>query len=112
MPMPASATEKTTASPDDASVAETRTSPRSVNFSALDKRLRRIWETLPSSVFSGGSPEGFSKTRLTNSLTSSGRSMPRNELNRLVTSNSTGRIEILPASTLARSSRSSTSSES
>ena len=44
--------------------------------------------------------------------TSSGRSMPRSAPNRLPTSNSMGRITIFPASTLARSSRSFTSSAS
>ena len=36
--------------------AETRTSPRSVNLSALEMKLRRICETFASSVCSGGRP--------------------------------------------------------
>ena len=45
-----------------ASPAMTRTSPRSVNFKAFEIRLRRICETLPSSVKSGGSAVASSNT--------------------------------------------------
>src|ERR1700730_3996308 len=98
------------AGPPPAGRALTRISPRSVNLSAFESRLRRIWETLPSSVYIAGSPSGSSKTRFTWSLSSSGRSMPRSAAKRSRTSNSAGRTTTLPASTLARSSRSFTTS--
>ena len=50
MPMPVSATAKTTASPAGVSVAETRMSPCSVNLRALERKLRKICDTLPSSL--------------------------------------------------------------
>jgi len=64
MPIPVSATEKT-AVPSLPGVALTWISPRSVNFSALEMKLRRICETLLSSVCSIGTPTGSSKIRLT-----------------------------------------------
>ena len=48
--MPVSATLNTIR-PGASSAADTRTSPRSVNFSAFEIRLRRICETLPSSEY-------------------------------------------------------------
>ena len=54
MPMPVSRTPKTTTRRPRSSRAVTRTSPCSVNFSALEIRLRRIWATLASSVYSAG----------------------------------------------------------
>ena len=75
-------------------------------------KLRRICETLPSSVCSARQPAGSSNTSATAALwASSGRSMPRRAPNRVATSNSRGRMTTLPASTLARSSRSLTSSD-
>ena len=62
--------------------APTRTSPRSVNLSALEMKLRRICETFPRRCSSGGRSSGSSKTSATDSLTSSGRSMPRSAPNR------------------------------
>ena len=92
--------------------AATRTSPRSVNLSALEMKLRRICDTLPSSVCSGGRPSGSSKTQRDRvarpaaaaACRAARRTGPR-------PSNSAGRTSILPASTLARSSRSLTSSD-
>ena len=100
--MPVSATENATAIPSSTTVADTRTSPRSVNFSALEMKLRRIWETLPSSWKSVGTLDVSSNSSATDSLTRSGRSMPRSAPKRLAASNSIGRTTILPASTLAR----------
>ena len=88
--MPVSRTEKTMRARRGPVAAATRTSPRSVNFSALEMKLRRICDTLPSSVCSGGSPLGSSKTSSTASLVSSGRSMPRSAPNSSATSNSVG----------------------
>ena len=48
--MPVSVTSKLTASSSGRKVAVTRTSPLSVNFRALEMKLRRICDTLPSSV--------------------------------------------------------------
>ena len=110
--MPVSATANATARSSTRWRAVTRTSPRSVNLSALERKLRRICDTFASSVYSGGTLSGSSKTSATDSFTSSGRSMPRSAPNSRPASNSIGRITILPASILARSSRSFTSSPS
>ena len=77
MPIPVSATEQTTDAPSGVRRAVTRISPRSVNFSAFERKLRRICDTLPSSVCRSGTSSGSSNTRATDSFTSSGRSMPR-----------------------------------
>ena len=110
MPMPVSATANTTARPSSLGRALTRTSPRSVNLSAFEMKLRKICETFASSVCSAGSALTSSKARISDSLTSSGRSMPRSAPKRFSTVNSTGRMTILPASIFAVSSRSLTSS--
>ena len=82
MPMPVSRTVKADrVGRRRSAVAQTRTSPRSVNLSALEMKLRRICETLPSSVSSGGTSRGSSNTSATASPTSSGRSMPRSAPN-------------------------------
>jgi hypothetical protein len=90
---------------------ETRTSPRSVNFSALETKLRMICDTLASSLYIEIRPFGSSKINVTDSPTSNGLSMPRSAPNRCSMSNSVGWTTILPASTLARSRRSLTSSD-
>ena len=74
-------------------------------------KFRRIWEILASSVWSASTPPGSSNTSCTVSPTSRGRSIPRSAPKSPVTSKSVGRTTILPASTLARSSRSPTSSD-
>jgi hypothetical protein len=90
-------------------LAQTVTVPRGVNFSALETRLRRICETLPSSVYIGGRSDVLSKISSTDVLSASrGFSMPFSALNNSSTSNALVRILILPASTFARSSRSLT----
>lgn len=108
--MPVSLTEKMMRSPSCR--ADTRTSPRSVNLSALEMKLRSTWLILPSSVSSGGSWRLSWKIRRTAAFLCSGRNMPRRAPNRSGTEKDSSRTVILPASTLARSRRSSTSSES
>jgi rsbT co-antagonist protein RsbR len=90
----------------------TGTSPCSVNLSAFEIRLRRICDTLASSVKSGGSWSAYSNTSATEPFSSSGRSMPRSAPKSVSTWNSDGRTAVLPASTFARSSRSFTSPDS
>ena len=53
--MPVSVTEKLPASPAALGLAETRISPDSVNLRAFEMKLRRICDTLPSSVLRTGS---------------------------------------------------------
>ena len=50
MPMPVSVTEKRDAVAVRSQRADTRTSPCGVNFSALEMKLRRICDSLRSSV--------------------------------------------------------------
>ena len=110
MPMPVSATENVTALPSSASAA------RDADLAALGELERvgdEVAQDLRDLAFVGvhrGQLGASSKRSATVSLTSSGRSMPRSALNSSATSNSTGRTSILPASILARSSRSLTSS--
>ena len=51
--------EQTTDAPSRRQRAVTRISPRSVNFSAFERKLRRICETLPSSVRMSGHAVGL-----------------------------------------------------
>ena len=75
-------------------------------------RLRKICDTLPSSVSSSGTCGLLSKTSATFSFLRSGRSMPRKAAKVSSTLNVTGRKPTLPASILDRSRRSSTISVS
>ena len=107
MPMPVSLTMKATVSfgPD---FTATRTSPRSVNLRAFETRLRRIWLTLGSSVWSSGMPSGGSSTQSsTPSHLGSARMVPRSAARTERAANRVGRSETLPASILERSSTSS-----
>ncbi|MPN63761.1 hypothetical protein SDC9_211527 [bioreactor metagenome] len=111
IPMPVSDTRKSTRSWESSS-ARILTSPLSVNFNALEMRLRRICDTLLSSDVIGGRWRVPSKTSETPELLArSGLSIPRSAPNRSSMKNSAGRTVTLPASTLARSSRSLTRSE-
>ena len=66
-------------------LAQTVTRPFGVNFSAFEIRFRRICETLPSSVRSGGSQPASSKINSTALLSaSSGLSMPFKALNKFL----------------------------
>ena len=93
------------------SVADTRTSPWEVNFKAFEMKLRRICESLRSSVKSLGSPSGSSKISAVSGLVRTVLNMPRNAEKRSTISNQAGEMSTRPASILARSSRSSTISE-
>ena len=104
--MPVSATEKITVSPGPGA-AETRTSPCSVNLSALEMKLRRICDSFDSSVSSGFISGGASKISGTDASCARGRKIPRRALNSCATWNGSLRTGILPACALARSSRSS-----
>ena len=87
--------------------------PRSVNFTALERKFRRIWASLPSSVRSGGIPTGSSKTRATAPLRRAGAgSSPAGPRRGRRPRTTSGRTTALPASTFARSSRSLTRAES
>ena len=82
MPMPVSRTrEARPCRPGVAPWPQTRTSPRSVNLIALEMKLRRICDTLLSSVSSGGSRPGRRRPARRGRSTSSGRSMPRSAPN-------------------------------
>ena len=107
MPMPLSVTANVML-PSVFSRADTRTSPLSVNFSALEMKLRRIWDSFLSSVNRREDCCGSSKTSVTSWLVSTGRNMPRSAENRSTISNQAGEISTRPASTLASSSRSLT----
>ena len=109
--MPVSVTENRTRSPSS-SVAVTRTSPRVVNLSAFEMKLRRICESLRSSVKIAGTPRGSSKISDTSLEARIGLNMPRSAENRSTMSNQAGEMVMRPASTLARSSRSLTISVS
>ena len=62
MPMPVSrtATRSSTSSPSTWLSTETTTSPFSVNFTAFDSRLRRIWRSRPRSPTTAGGRSFFS----------------------------------------------------
>ena len=112
MPMPVSATEKTM------TVAVGRRAALDPDLAALGE-LERVGDEVAQDlrdlalvgVRARDSRPASSKTSATGSLSSSGRSMPRRAPNRSPTANSSARTTILPASTLARSSRSLTSSD-
>jgi hypothetical protein len=53
-------------------------SPRVVNFSELEMKLRRICASFLSSVYRRGNPTGSSKIRSTADASTIGRNMPRN----------------------------------
>ena len=71
--------------------ADTRTSPRSVNFKRVrDQVAQNLRHLALRRCSSGGTPSASSKTSATDWLSSSGRSMPRSAPNSFSTSKSAG----------------------
>ncbi len=90
--------------------AETRTSPRSVNFRAFEIKFRRIWEILPSSENIGGNVVRILEDQIHRLIQQQGPQHAAQGGEQIRHANSSGLASTLPASTLARSSRSLTRS--
>ena len=111
MPMPVSRTSNTASR--RSSRADTTTSPRSVNLSAFDTRLRRICASLPWSVSNSDSRAPARRSAARRSSRAGERAqLPRSAANSSPTANRSARSRLLPASILDRSSMSLTSSDS